>query len=95
MFKLAGIFVLKSLCCLSSWSASLNVVLRNMLKERKGCWFSLMKSSNMNWWSNIQAGCVVTVSELLSLKSDQRKELLKESALEVGILLWQVKTRLQ
>lgn len=44
MFKLAGIFVLKSLCCLSSWSASLNVVLRNMLKERKG------KDAGLVWW---------------------------------------------
>lgn len=43
----------------------------------------------MNWGSNIQAGCVVSVSELLSLKSDQRQKLLKESVLEVESLLWQ------
>jgi len=35
------------------------------------------------------------MSELLSLKSDQRWELLKASGLEVEILLWQSKTRLQ
>lgn len=47
----------------------------------------------MNWWSDIQADCVVSVSEFLSLKSDQRRELLKASVLEVEILLWQGKAR--
>lgn len=49
----------------------------------------------MNLWNNVQSDCVVSVSELLSLKSDQRWELLKASVLEVEILLWQGKTRLQ
>lgn len=54
-----------------------------------------MKGNNMNWWSDVQADCVVPVSELLSLKSDQRWELLEAGVLEVEILLWQGKMRLQ
>lgn len=49
----------------------------------------------MNWWIKIQADCAVPVSELLSLKSDQRWELFQASVLEVEILLWQGKMRLQ
>lgn len=54
-----------------------------------------MRGNNMNWWSDVQADCVVSVSELFSLKSDQRWELLKAGVLEVEIFLWQGKTRLQ
>lgn len=48
-----------------------------------------MRGNIMNGWSNVQADCEVPVSELLSLKSDQRWALLKASVLEVEILLWQ------
>lgn len=54
-----------------------------------------MIGNNMNWWSNVQADYAVPVSELLSLKSDQRWDLLKANVLEVEILLWQSKMRLQ
>lgn len=51
-----------------------------------------MRGNIMNGWSNVQADCEVPVSELLSLKSDQRWALLKASVLEVEILLWQGET---
>lgn len=54
-----------------------------------------MRGNIMNGWSNVQADCAVPVSELLSLKSDQRWDLLRASVLGVEILLWQGKMRLQ
>lgn len=54
-----------------------------------------MRANIMNSWSNVQVDCAIPVSELLSLKSDQRWDLLKASVLEVEILLWQGKMRLQ
>lgn len=66
------------------WGASLNEVSRNMVKESKSCCFNPVRDGNVIWWSDLQADCVVSLSELLSLKSDQRWELLKDSCFRSG-----------